>query len=194
VAAAVAAVVAAAVAAAAAATAAAAAQSSSSLLVLLDGIVLPLFIARCSFHRPTLAHLRAMVSCCLHLSAALFVFVHHPAIVDDSVSGRRPPAHLVAPLVLQGIVVAVIKASSSWLTPPQHQRQPTTPASSNAAVVIVIIVGGSGGLSASVKPWRRMACWSSSASSCRQRHPLSREDEGDSGSRQIAEEADVVSS
>ena len=196
VAAAVAAVVAAAVAAAAAATAAAAAQSSSSLLVLLDGIVLPLFIARCSFHRPTHAHLQcAMVSCCLHLSAALFVFVHHPAIVDDSVSGRRPPAHLVAPLVLQGIVFAVIKASSSWLTPPQHQRQPTTPASSNVAVVIVIIAGGSGGLSASVKPWRRMACWSSSAtSSCRQRHPLSREDEGDSGSRQIAEEADVVSS
>ncbi len=170
-------------------------SSSSSLLVLLDGIVLPLFIACCSFHRPTLARLQcAMVSCCWHLSSALFVFVHCPAIVDDSVTSRRPQAHLVAPSVLQGIIVAVIKASSSSLTPPQHQRQPTTPVLSNAAVVIFVIAGGGGGLSASVKPWRRMSCWSSSASSCRHRHPPSREDDGNSGSGRIAEEADVVSS
>ena len=57
------------------------------------GIILPLFIARCSFRRPPLARLqRAMVGCCLRLSAALFVVARRPAIVDDCVAGRWPPA------------------------------------------------------------------------------------------------------
>ena len=64
-----------------AAAAAAAAQSSSlffpnppPLHFLLVGIVLPLFVARCSFRRPPPARLRrTMVGCCLVLSTALFV-------------------------------------------------------------------------------------------------------------------------
>jgi hypothetical protein len=68
-------------------------SSSSSLLVLLVGIILPLFVARCFFRMPPQARLkRAMVGCCLCLSAALFVIIHRPAIVDDCVAGRRPPA------------------------------------------------------------------------------------------------------
>jgi len=63
---------------------------------LLGGIVLPLFVDCCSFHKPPLTRLqRAMVGCCLLLSAALFVVARCPAIIDDCVTGRRPPAHLV---------------------------------------------------------------------------------------------------
>jgi len=72
-------------------------SSSSSLLVLLAGIILPLFVARCSFRRPPLARLQcAMVGCSLRLSAAFFVITRHPIIVDDCVAGHWPPAHLVA--------------------------------------------------------------------------------------------------
>jgi hypothetical protein len=54
------------------------------------------FVARCSFRRPPLARLqRAMVGCCLLLSTA-FVVARRSVIVDDCVTVRRPPAHLVA--------------------------------------------------------------------------------------------------
>ena len=49
-------------------------------------MVLPLFVARCSFRRPPLARLqRAVVGCWLLLSTALFVVVvaRRPTIVDD---------------------------------------------------------------------------------------------------------------
>jgi len=127
-----AAVVAAVVAAAAAATAAAQSSSSplssssSSLLILLVGIVLPLFVARYSFHRPTLARLQcAMVGCCLRLSATLFVFTHHPAIVDDSVSGRRPPVHLVALLSPAASTCVALRSSkaSSLRTSRRHRHR-----------------------------------------------------------------------
>ena len=60
---------------------------------LLVGIVFTLFVARCSFCRLPLARLqRAMVGCCLLLSAALFVIACCPAIIDDCVAGRQPPA------------------------------------------------------------------------------------------------------
>ena len=53
----------------------------------------PFFVACCSFRRPLLACLQsAMVGCCLLLSTALFVVACHPAIVDNCVAGRRPPA------------------------------------------------------------------------------------------------------
>ena len=72
-------------------------SSSISLLVLLVGIALPLFVARCSFRRPPLACLQcAMFGCCLCLSAALFVIAHRPVIINDCVASRQPPAHLVA--------------------------------------------------------------------------------------------------
>jgi hypothetical protein len=68
---------------------------------LLVGIVLPLFVARCSFRRPPLTCLqRTMVGCCLLLSAALFVIVRCSAIIDYCVAGRWPPAHLVATLTV----------------------------------------------------------------------------------------------
>ena len=120
--------VATAVAAAVAAAAAAAAQSSSSsmlsssssLLVLLVGIVLPLFVARCSsFCRPPLAHLqRPMVGCCLLLSAALSVVAHCPAIIDDCVVGRRLPAHLVALMLPAASAFVALRTQSSSSSPP----------------------------------------------------------------------------
>ena len=75
------------------------------------------FIVPCSFCRPPIACLqRAMVCCCLRLSAALFVVACQSAIVNDCVVGHRPPVHLDA-LVLPaaGAFVALwsSKASSS---------------------------------------------------------------------------------
>ncbi len=60
------------------------------LRVLFIGIILPLFVARCSFRRPPLTHIQCtMVGCCLLLSTALFVIARRPATVDDCVAGHR---------------------------------------------------------------------------------------------------------
>ena len=56
------------------------------------------FVARCSFRRPPLARLQcAMVGCSLLLFlSTAFVVARRSVIFDDCVTGRRPPAHLVA--------------------------------------------------------------------------------------------------
>ena len=90
-------------------------SSLSSLHVLLVDIVLPLFVTHCSFRRPTLARRQcAMFGCCLHLSAVLFVDAHRPAIADDCVVGRRPPAHLVASVSPAAGAFAVLRPCKAW--------------------------------------------------------------------------------
>ncbi len=115
---------------------------------LLVGIVLPLLVAHCSFRRPPLARLqRAIVGCCLLLSAALFVVARCPAIIDDCVAGCRPPAHLVA---------LVSPAASAFVA--LWARSSSSSSSSSRAAA---------GLSVGTKPWWSTS-WSSSASShCR---------------------------
>ena len=111
---------------------------------LLVGIILPLFVARCSFCRPLLARLQhIMVGCCLLLSAVPLVVPHRPAIVDDCVAGRLPP------LIL--FLLWCRRPAPSLLFGP------------DAVIVVVIITGGGAGLPASTEPWRRTS-WSSSAS------------------------------
>jgi len=106
---------------------------------LLVGIVLPLFVARCSFRRPPLARLqRALVGCCLLLSAALFVVARCPAIIDDCVADRRPPA-----------------AGASRCSCVAGGQRLCCSLDAVILVLNVVVAGSGAGLSAGMKPWWR---------------------------------------
>jgi len=122
-------------------------SSSSSLLVLLVGIILPLFVAHCSFHRLPLASLQcAMVGRCLHLSTALFVIACRPAIINDCVAGRRPLA-----------------AGASRRSCVAGGRRLCRSSDAVVLVLVVVVAGGGVGLLVGTKPWWRTS-WSSSVS------------------------------
>jgi hypothetical protein len=106
---------------------------------LLGGIVLPLFVDCCSFHKPPLTRLqRAMVGCCLLLSAALFVVARCPAIIDDCVADRRPPA-----------------AGASRCSCVAGGQRLCCSLDAVILVLNVVVAGSGAGLSAGMKPWWR---------------------------------------
>ena len=67
---------------------------SGAILFLIVVVILLLFARPPCRHCPSPFRrpLCAMVGCCLLLSTALFVVARHPAIIDDCVTGRPPPA------------------------------------------------------------------------------------------------------
>ena len=110
-------------------------------------------------------------------------------------------------LLLQGLIIVAVVVSLPLLTLSEagdafqattsnagasQRRCLLTLAPSDVVFVVVVVPGSGAGLSAGTKPWRRMPCWASSASSHRHCRCSSRDNDSNGGGGRITEEADVV--
>ena len=140
---------------------------SGAILFLIVVAILLLFARPLCRHCPSpfRCPLRAMVGCWLLLSTALFVVARHPAIIDDCVTGRPPPAAhssccscvtsgqrlccslvpMRLSLLLSSSRAAVRGAGLSVGTKPWRMRPAGPPALAVAAVVAVLTVRRGGG-------------------------------------------------